>query len=77
LATYFEVLSGFLILYSFAYEFGLSNELTMALWELPGLGEDMGVFWWFHHQNTPIYPLYHGDSQRPLTIFLDGGYDLW
>jgi len=31
----------------------------MALWELPGLGEDMGVFWWFHHQNTPIYPLYH------------------
>jgi len=25
----------------------------MALWELPGSGEDMGVFWWFHHQNTP------------------------
>ena len=31
---------------------------------MPELGEDMGVFWWFHHQNTPIYPLYHGDSQR-------------
>ena len=40
----------------------------MALWELPELGEDMGVFWWFHHQNTPIYPLYHGDSQRPFFL---------
>jgi len=40
----------------------------MALWDLPELGEDMGVFWWFHHQNTPIYPLYHGDSQRLFII---------
>jgi hypothetical protein len=37
----------------------------VALWELPELREDMGVFWWRNHQNTPIYPLYHGDSQRP------------
>jgi len=42
----------------------------MALWELPELGENMGVFWWWNHQNTPIYPLFHGDSQRPKTIRL-------
>jgi hypothetical protein len=30
-----------------------------ALWESPELGEDMGVFWWWNHENTPICPLYH------------------
>jgi hypothetical protein len=40
----------------------------VALWELPELGEDIGVFWWWNHQNTPIYPLYHGDSQRPKKV---------
>jgi len=40
----------------------------MALWELPELGEDMGVFLWWNHKNTPIYPLFHGDSQRPDFI---------
>jgi hypothetical protein len=40
----------------------------MALWELPELAEDMGVFWWWNHQNTPICPLYHGDSQRAIPI---------
>jgi hypothetical protein len=43
-------------------------QTIIALRELPELGEDMGVFWWFHPQNTPIYPLYHGDSQRPTII---------
>jgi hypothetical protein len=42
----------------------------MALWELPELGEDMGVFWWWNHHNTPIFPLYHADSQKP-NQFLD------
>jgi len=44
------------------------GRIPTALWELPGVGEDMGVFWWWNHQNTPIYPLYHGDSQRPIPI---------
>jgi hypothetical protein len=26
----------------------------------------LGVFWWFHHQNTPKYPVFYGDSQRHL-----------
>jgi len=48
----------------------------MALWELPELGENMGVFWWWNHQNTPIYPLYHGDSQRSTFIlkYIFGDY---
>ena len=36
------------------------SQPRLALWELPELGENMGVFWWWNHQNTPIYPLYHG-----------------
>ena len=40
----------------------------LALWELPELGEDMGVFLWRNHKNTPIYPLFHGDSQRPKNL---------
>jgi len=34
--------------------FALAKHIIRALWELPELGEDMGVFWWFHYQNTPM-----------------------
>jgi len=37
-----------------------------ALWEMVDLGEDIGVFWWFLHQNTPILPLYH--RRFPKTL---------
>ena len=36
-----------------------------ALWDLPWLGVNVGVFFWFHQKNTPTYPFCHGDSQRP------------
>jgi len=48
-----------------------NNDNILTLRELPELGEDMGIFWWWNHQNTPIYPLFHGDSQRP-NILLSG-----
>jgi hypothetical protein len=38
-----------------------------ALWELPELGAERGVFWWFHHQNTPIFHLYL--RRFPKTLF--------
>jgi len=44
------------------------SQRKVALWELPRLGEDVGVFLWFHHKNTPTYTLYHGDSQRPRKV---------
>ena len=31
----------------------------------------MGVFWRFHHQNTPIYSPNSGNSQRAEDIFKD------
>jgi hypothetical protein len=35
-----------------------------TLWEIPELGVDVGLFWWWNHQNNPTYPFYYGDSQR-------------
>jgi len=29
----------------------------------------MGVFWWFHHQNTPISSLNFGNTQRATSFF--------
>ena len=45
----------------------------LALWELPGVRVYVGVFWWFHHQNTPTSPFCHGDSQRPKNFGIGVG----
>ena len=45
-------------------EFVLRTRPYLALWELPWLRESVGVFCVLRTQNTPTYPVRHGDSQR-------------
>jgi hypothetical protein len=43
------------------------RKTILDLWELLDFGEDKGIFWWFHHQNIPTYPVCHRRFPKTLS----------
>jgi len=65
-----QALNYLLIINFSLFNFGSANEINLVLLELPWSREKVGVFWWWDHQNTPTYPVCHGDSQRPISLII-------
>jgi hypothetical protein len=49
---------------------------TKALWEIPGLGVDVGLFWWFHHK-IPPQTLSNTEIPKdpPLILLQESGFN--